>query len=213
MNPEIVLILDRAFQYSLWVFLLTLVLVLVYASIRLRRRSRRIGDLFEGSFAEDEESEKGRRFEQLPTNEWPLVFRVLSLSLVCGIAFFLIYVFTPFPFFENFASGDSWKISPLRITVLTYDRFYDGFSLEGEVWNQTRNPVFGLQAVIKIWGRDDTPLDEVRVPVDPDPLGAGTAGIFTLRQVQDSPFLKGYQVSFVDRSGEAVSHVTGFDVQ
>jgi hypothetical protein len=213
MNPEIVLILDRAFQYSLWLFLFTFVLLLVYAGIRLRRHTRRIGDLFEGSFSEGEEGKKQRRFEQRPTNEWRLAFRALSLSLACSIAFFFIFVFTPFPLFENFASGDSWKISPLRITALTYDRFYNGFSLEGEVWNQTKKPVFGLQAVVKIWATDDALLDEVRAPVEPDPLAAGTAGRFSLNQVQNTPFLKGYQVSFVDRSGGAVPHVTGFDVQ
>ena len=135
------------------------------------------------------------------------------ISLLFAALFFLIYVFTPLPIFDNFASGDAWRITPLRLTAVTYDRFYEGFSLEGEVWNQTETPLIRLQSVVKIWGSDDKLLDEVVVPVEPAVLPGGTAGTFDLLYENNSPFIKGYQVSFVDQEGKAIPHVTGFDIE
>ena len=134
-------------------------------------------------------------------------------SLLLGLLFFLVFMFTPLPIFKNFAAGDTWKITPLRVTAVTYDRFYEGFSMEGEVWNQTEGPLLQLQTVISIWGTDDKLLDEVKVPVEPTILPGGKAGTFRLLYEENSPFIKGYQVSFLDQEGRVVPHVTGFDVE
>lgn len=209
MNSEIVQILDRAVVYSLWIFLGSFLALLVYARYRIRRRLKKVEDLFN---REEEEKPRKRR-NRLPINEWQLATRTLLIALFFGFAFLFVFMFTPLPIFENFAAGDTWRITPLRVTAVTYDRFYEGFSMKGEVWNQTESPLLRLQAVISIWGTDDKLLDEVRVPVEPVILPGGTAGTFSVLYEKYSPFIKGYQVSFADQEDRAVPHVTGFDVE
>ena len=135
------------------------------------------------------------------------------MAFLCGVAFFLVFVFTPLPFFQNFSAVDSWRITPLRLTAVTYDRYYEGFSLDGEVWNQTQEPMFQLQGVVRIWGTDDKLLDEVKVDIEPSILPGGTPGTFKLQYEKNSPFIQGYQVVFVDQEGQPVPHVTGLDVE
>jgi hypothetical protein len=209
MNPEILQILDRAAQNSLWVFLVSFVVLLIFARYRLKKRLKKVEDLFR----REKRDKPEKPIERLPVNEWHLATRTLMISLFFAGAFFLVYVFTPLPFFDNFAAGDSWRITPLRVTAVAYDRFYQGFSLEGEVWNQTETPLLRLRSVVKVWGTDDKLLDEVVVPVEPAVLTGGTAGTFSLLYEENSPFIKGYQVSFVDQEGQPVPHVTGFDVE
>jgi len=209
MNSEIVQILDRAVVHSLWIFLASFAVLLVYARYRIRSRLKKVEDLFN----QEKEREPRELRDRLPVNEWQLATRTLAISLFLSLAFFLIFMFTPLPIFENFAAGDVWRITPLRVTAVTYDRFYEGFSMEGEVWNQTESPLLRLQSVVKIWGTDGKLLDEVKVPVEPLILPGGTAGTFSLLYEKNSPFIKGYQVSFVDQEGRPVPHVTGFDVE
>jgi len=209
MNPETVAILDRAAVSSLWIFLASFVVMLLFARYRLRSRLKKVEDLF----SHEDEEKPARPFDKLPVDEWKLATRTLLISLFFGAAFFLLYIFTPLPVFDNFAAGDAWRITPLRVTAVTYDRFYEGFSMEAEVWNQTDAPLLQLRSVVKIWGTDDKLLDEVVVSVEPVVLPAGTAGTFSLLYEEDSPFIKGYQVSFVDQEGQTVPHVMGFDVE
>ena len=208
MTSEIILILDRAFENSLWAFLGCFLILLVFSRFRLRARQKRVEDLFDR-----DPEEPAPKFHRLPVNEWRLAVRTLLVALLCGGAFFLVFVFTPLPFFQNFASGDSWRITPLRLTAVTYDRYYEGFTLDGEVWNQTETPFLQLQGIIRIWGTDDKLLDEVPVEIDPSVLPGGSAGTFNLRYEKNSPFIKGYQVTFVDQGGQPVPHVTGFNVE
>jgi len=209
MNAEIVEIIDRAVVYSLWIFLVSFLLLLVYARHRIRARLKRVEDLFDRK----EEDRPRELSDRLPVNEWVLATRTLTISAVFGLGFFFVFMFTPLPVFDNFTAGDSWKITPLRVTAVTYDRFYEGFSMEGEVWNQTENPLLRLESIVSIWGTDDKLLDEVRVPLEPLVLPGGTSGTFSLLYEKHSPFIRGYQLSFVDQEGRAVPHVTGFDVE
>jgi hypothetical protein len=209
MNSEVVEILDRAVAYSLWIFLGSFLSLLVYARSRLRSRLKKVEDLFQR-----EDTEKpARRRERLPVNEWRLATRTLMLSILSGLGFFVVFMFTPLPIFDNFAADDAWTITPLRVTAVTYERFYEGFSLEGEVWNQTESPMIRIQALISVWGTDDKLLDEVTVPVEPVILLGGNPGTFRLLYEDNSPFIKGYQVAFLDQEGRSIPHVTGFDVE
>jgi len=99
---------------------------------------------------------------------------------------------------------DQWRIS--------LKAFYEGFSVKGEVWNQTAEPFNQLQVVIRVIGTDGQPLEEVTIPVEPVPLEPGAAGLFELNYTQNSPFISGYQVAFFDQTGKAIPHVFGFDV-
>lgn len=209
MNSEIVLILDRAFVSSLWIFLVSFAGLLIYARHRLRTRLKKVEDLL-GQDPHEEEKTDARR---LPVNEWQLAIRTLMISLFLALAFFFVFMFTPLPIFDNFSADDSWKITPLRVTAVTYDRFYEGFSIQGEVWNQTSTPLLQLRTVVSIWGTDDRLLDEVEVPVEPAVLLGGTSGTFNLQYHENSPFIRGYQVSFIGQDGRALQHVMGFDVE
>ena len=99
------------------------------------------------------------------------------------------------------------------MTSISYDRFYEGFALVGEVWNQTRDEALELTAVIKVIGTDDKPLGEIEVAIDPSPLNPGEAGTFEARYTEYSPFIRGYQVTFFTTDGTRISHLTGFDVE
>ena len=208
MNPQILEIVDRAVVHSLWIFLVSFVVFLIYARYRLRARLKRVEDLFYG----DEKKDKKRR-DRLPVDEWQLATRTLLVSFLLSLAFFLVFMFTPLPIFKNFAASDTWKITPLRVTAVTYDRYYEGFSMEGEVWNQTEAPLLRISAVISIWGTDEKLLDEVAVPVEPLVLLGGSAGTFRLAYEENSPFIKGYELSFVDQEGRDIPHLVGFDVE
>jgi hypothetical protein len=207
MNPEILQIIDRALVQSLWIFLICFLTILVYSRYRLLARLRRVADLF------DREEKKPKKRERLPVNEWQLAMRTLLVSGFISAVFFIVYIFTPLPVFQNFAAGDAWRITPLRVTAVTYDRYYEGFSMEGEVWNQTEEPLLRIRAVVNIWGTDDKLLGEVIVPIEPPILAGGTAGTFGLSYEENSPFIKGYQLSFIDQENQPVPHSTGFDLE
>jgi hypothetical protein len=146
-------------------------------------------------------------------NPWKISLNATLSALVLSIIALILYLLLPFPFFHNFSSGSDWMVVPLRLTSVSYERFYEGFSLEGEVWNQTKEQPLELRARIKVIGTDDKPIDVFDVEVAPSPLEPGEAGEFEARYTENSPFIKGYQISFVTRDGSQIPHLTGFDVE
>jgi hypothetical protein len=209
MNPELLDILDRGLRYSLWLFLACYLVILFIGWSRLRRRKRQIGELFEQMHTPEEEAEWSRKTSLL--NEWPVVFNGLILSLVVGILFFVVYCFVPLPFAQNLVTTSNWQVTPLRVTALQYDRFYEGFSLTGDVWNQTESPIPDLEAEVDVIGDDGTTIDEIRTPVKPKVLPPGKSGTFELRYTDKSPLIKGYRIAFLDSAGKQIPHLTGFD--
>jgi hypothetical protein len=209
MNPEATDILDRALVYSLWVFLVSYVVILLVSRSRFRRRKRRLGDLYAEIAASDQRS----RSVSLPLqlNPWRTAMNGLLLALFLASLFFIAYSFVPLPRTTNLVSSTAWQITPLRVTSLRFDRFHEGFSVEGEVWNQTADPVTGLRVAVEVVGTDGKPLDEVMAEVSPQPLPPGRPGIFQVRYAESSPFIRGYKLSFFDGEGENVPHLTGFD--
>jgi len=210
MNAEIIRILDNAFSFGLWCFLISFVLLLLFARSRLRARRKKLEELYGLDSKEDPAaiSEKSPWY-----NPWRISLQSSLLAILLGLFGTLIYLFLPLPFFENFAAGSEWKIVPLRVTAISYDRFYEGFSLEGEVWNQTRDEPLELTARIEVVGNDDKPLDEIETRVKPSPLEPGKAGTFEIRYTEYSPFIKGYRVAFFSVDGRRIPHLTGFDVE
>jgi hypothetical protein len=199
---------DRIFAFALWWFLGALLLFLLFALSRLRRRRRRLGELYAGGELDlSPKTELGRSL----LNQWRIllgcVLAALSTSLVAGLAL----AFLPILGFQP-AAGDLPQVLPLRLTALEYDRFYEGFKLDGEVWNQTETPLSGLEVVVTIIGLKDETLAELPAPVSPSPLPPGTAGTFRFEYRENSPFIKGYRVSFRDAAGTSLPHTAGFDV-
>lgn len=196
MNSNLLYLVDQALVYSLWLVLILFLVLLVFAAWKLRGRRK-------------ETSQKNNA----SGNPWQAAMKAFLLSLACGLLLFVVLLFTPLPFVSNLVTSQSWQVVPLRVTALEYDRFHEGFELTGEVWNQTEHPVETLQAKVTILGTDQKILAEPITAVRPDPLGPGRAGEFTLRYTENSPLIKGYQLSFLNASGERIPHVTGFDVQ
>ncbi len=186
MNEKVLEITDQSLQYSLWSLLIFFSLALFYIAIQLPRRRQRF---FLRSAA-----------------------HALLLSGALGVVFFLFISFTPLPFRENFATVPMLEVTPLRLTALTFERFHEGFSLQGEVWNQTTDLIEGLKVIVRVWGSDRQLLEEVELSVTPRPLPAGSAGIFQLRYPRKSPFLYGYDIYFIHPDGEVIPHIKGFDV-
>ena len=204
----------------MWAFLVIFILCLTFIALRLRARREKLTDYFSREFDEKYQEEitgtqpasEPRAFLQL-SNRLPMAAQALVLSLLLSLICFLVIGFTPFSPLNNFANSDLQRNTPLRLTFLSYERFHDGFSLQGEVWNQSQEPMEGLQALVQIWRSERELLDQVPIAVQPTPLSAESAGSFSIRYTEKSPFLYGYQVSFQSRDGVRIPHVKGFDVE
>ena len=213
-------IIERSLQYSLWAFLGVFLLSLLAIRHRLRSRRKGLQDLREDLDREYQQKWTGpapttptsERF--VPSqDESRMAFHTLLLSTCLAAVCFLALTLIPLPFLENLATLDPRSTVPLRVTALNYDRFHEGFSLKGEIWNQEEEPLGELTAVVKIWGTDEALLDELSVDVKPKTLKPKSSGNFTLRYSKNSPFLFGYEIHFFDQTGDEVPHVKGFDVR
>ena len=219
MNEHTVQILDQSFRISLWTFLVVFIVSLTFIALRLRARQEKLSDYFSREFDEKYEQDiTGTKLESSPyasfqlSNRLPMVVQALVLSFFLSLLCFLVIGFTPFSPLSNFANSDFESSTPLRLTFLTYERFHEGFSLQGEVWNQSQEPIEGLRALVQIWRSERELLDQVPVAVEPDPLAAESAGSFSIRYTEKSPFLYGYQVTFQSEEGVRIPHIQGFDV-
>lgn len=220
MNEQTLQILDQSLRVSLWAFLVTFIACLTFIALRLRARREALGDYFSREFDERYQQNLSGTESQRPirpslhlSNRLPMAVQALALSLLLSLIFFLVIGFTPFSPWSNFANTDLQGNTPLRLTFLSYERFHDGFSLQGEVWNQSQDSIEGLRALVKIWRSEDELLDQVQVLVKPGPLAAESAGTFSMRYTEKSPLLYGYQVNFQSEEGVRIPHITGFDVE
>ncbi len=211
MNSESLLILDSALRNSLVVFLASFVFFTGYALYRLRRRKRQLADFFE-EFTDQPSAQPTEHFELNPNRLQPILHSLLAAA-ACAIIAFLFLGFAPVPFVHNFASGTVWQKSPLRLTQIKLDRFNEGFGIEGEVWNQTEEAIDKLQVVVTIWDHEENPLDRLTVDTKPSPLSASRAGTFKVRYEENSPFLSGYALEFLDGEGVLIPHIEGFNVR
>ncbi len=180
-------ILDHSLLYTLVAFLVILAVILAYA---LLLRGPKAG-----------------------TTRLKTAFNAALLSSLLAAVVFLGVSFLPLSFFDNFASVRQLQEWPLRLTALVYQRTYEGFTLQGEVWNQTKRPMENVQAVVRIWGNDRQLLDTVTVPLEPGVLPPSQAASFNLTYNKNSPFLYGYEVAFQGPDGKVIPHIKGFDVQ
>ena len=219
MNQRTLEILDQSLKYSLWAFLFIFLASLCFIALRLKARKQGLANYLRDEFERRYQKEMmGEDLEEVLDGAVPLSNRVrmatktLILSAALAFVCFLLAGFTPLSFFGNFATEPTRETGPLRLTLLTYERFYEGFSLEGEVWNQTQEPMTGLKALVSVWKSERELLDEISVQVAPDPLPALSAGTFSLRYTENSPFLYGYQVTFENEHSK-IPHVEGFDVE
>lgn len=188
MSDKTLEILDNALRYSLWAFLILFILGAVYLLLAHRKEA---GFCLLRSF-----------------------FRAALLASLVAAVFFLVVAFTPLSLFENFATATNLQDPvPLRLTAVVYERFFEGFSLEGEVWNQTGQAMDDVEVLVTVWGKDNQQLDRLQLPVEPSPLPPGNPGTFSVRYEKNSPFLEGYQVDFVTAAGEPIPHIQGFDIK
>ena len=220
MNERVLEILDQSLKYSLWAFLLAFLASLCFVALRLKARKQGFSAYLREEFEKRHEQEimgedSGKVLDRtVPlANQLPMVVQALVVSAVLAFVCFLVVGFTPLSLFGNFATENPSQTTPLRLTLLAYERFYDGFSLNGEVWNQSQEPMGGLRALVSIWKSDLELLDEITVQVKPDPLPPGAAGVFNLRYAENSPFLYGYQVTFSSDQDLKIPHVQGFEVE
>ena len=220
MNEQTLQILDQSLRVSLWAFLVIFIACLTFIALRLRARREELGDYFSREFDERYQQEISGTEPQSPlrpslylSNRLPMAGQALALSLLLSLICFLVIGFTPFSPWSNFANTNIQGNTPLRLTFLSYERFHDGFSLQGEVWNQSQESIEGLRALVQIWRAEGEPLDQVPVVVKPDPLSAESAGTFSMRYTKKSPLLYGYQVTFQSEVGLRIPHIEGFDVE
>ena len=219
MNEQTLQILDQSLRISLWAFLVIFLVCLTFIALRLKARQEKLADYFSREFDEryqqeftDTEPESPLRASFQLSNRLPMVVQALVLSFLLSLVCFLLIGFTPFSPLSNFANSDLQGSTPLRLTFLSYERFHDGFSLQGEVWNQSQEPIEGLRALVQIFRSEREILDQVPVAVEPDPLSAESAGFFSIQYTEKSPFLYGYQVTFQSSEGVRIPHVKGFEV-
>ncbi len=203
MTQETIDILDPALWYSLLAFLILIMLASCWMALRAySRRRRRQGD----------DPQEPQPALQATAADVGSIFKALLLCAVLSALFLTGLLLTPFSFLENFVNTESWKMKPLRLTYLTLQRLEAGFVLEGELYNQTEEPIEALTGVVKIWGVDDQLLDEAPLQVEPMPLPALQTGRFKVRYEEEPVLLHGYQIVFLDAEGNPIPHTQGFDV-
>lgn len=219
MGEQTLYILDQSLFYALWAFMLVFLISLFFIRHQLKTRKQGLADYFQEEFEQHLEDNLKGKFLSSETASFVLLSdrirmatRALILSILLAVVCFVVVGFTPLSFFDNFANRKVWTTAPLRLTLLNYERFYEGFSVDGEVWNQGEEPLTGLSASIQIWGSERDLLEEISVPVQPDPFLPRSPGTFSLRYTTNSPFLYGYRVLFVNDEGQHMSYVKGFDV-
>ena len=217
MNPELLKIFNQALTVALWGFLFSLAASLLFVYTRVRRVRKGLAHYYFEEMQGPHQDQTSRPSESPPTQGATFgsrsILRTLVLAMAVAAVSFVVVLFTPISYFPNLATGHSWKVVPLRVTSLNHDRSVRGFSLQGEVWNQTSQDIQDLEVVITVWSDEQTLIDEVVQPVKPLPLLPGSAGTFRVRYRQDSPHLHGYQVEF--RTGECtpVPYVKGLDAR
>lgn len=199
MNPQLIQIVDNALTVSLWSFLGLFLIFLLAARRRLARHAVRAGD--------------SDRIEKLNPafNQYLIVFRSAIVSLAFGLLMMAVLLFGPVPGLKNLVNTSSWQLTPLRVTALSWNRIYEGFTLEGEVWNQTQNDMEEVTVVISVVGSYDELLDSLEIPIEPRILPAGESGSFKVRYQENSPFIRGYRLGFRGKKGNPVAHTAGFD--
>lgn len=199
MNQELINILDSALRFSLWTCLGSLFLFLLISRARLVRHAVKTSD--------------SSRVPKLNPayDQSRIAFRAAAAALFLSLLVLAVHIFSPLPGLENLVNSRGWQLTPLRVTAISWDRVYEGFTLEGEVWNQTEEEMEGLSAVISVVGSYEELLDSLVVPVKPENIGAGEPGTFSVSYKKNSPFIKGYRIGFTDQNGEPVRHIAGFD--
>ena len=199
LNAEVIQILDRAVRLTLITFLILFACFSLYSFYIFN--SRRLT----GS----------RQGDSLPTR-WqilrPLLYSI-ALALVLSGPAFLFFAFVPAPFLDNFTTAASWKRTPLRITALDFDRFHEGFSLNGEIWNQGRETLDDIQIVVTVLDHNEEQLDELLVSTAPPQVEAGQTASFKVRYAENSTLIHGYQLSFRSGDGTPIHHAAGFNVE
>ena len=207
MNSSGLAILDRSFEWSLLVFLGIFLLLLLWNVAQLRSRRQRISDRYRGDSLDA--PPLGLSFG----SQARLGQRAVLVAATAGLLTFLTATLAPVPGLDNFVTGNAWRETPLRVTEIKPDRTTDGFSVSGEVWNQTDEPLDGLSLVVRVWGNDDRLLEEVTATPQPAPLPPNSPARFELTYDKNGPFITGYQLAFRDAEGNPVPHVNGFDVR
>ena len=199
LNPEVIPILDRAVRHTLITFLILVACFGLYSFYTFN--SRKLTDSRgKGGFPS--------RWHILR----PLLYSI-ALSLVLGSLSFLFYAFVPAPFLDNFTTAETWKRTPLRITALDFDRFHEGFSLNGEIWNQSEETLDDIQIVVSVLDHNEEHLDELLVSPSPSHLEAGQTASFEVRYTENSTLIHGYLLSFRSSDGTPINHVAGFNVE
>jgi len=199
MNQELLTIIDNGLTVSLWVFLGALVLFLLVSRSRLVRHA-----------IKEEDSPKVEKLNPA-FNQPRIAIRSVSASLALAILVLVIYLFGPIPGINNLVNSRSWQLTPLRVTAISWDRVYEGFTMEGEVWNQTEEDMEGITAVISIVGSYEELLDSLEIPLKPGILKAGEPAAFEVSYMKNSPFIEGYRLGFIDKEGKPLRHTAGFD--
>ena len=188
LNPEIVGILDMSLRLALWTFWGIFSIAALYAVLTWAFSSGRYNVLR------------------------PCWHGFLLASMIGGFSFF-VYALAPFPLLHNFSTSESWKKVPLRLTALSFDRFQDGFSLTGEVWNQQDEPLPDIQVIVTIRDHNKELLEEVTLATEPPLLEPGQTAQFELDYRRNSTLLYGYEVRFQTAQGEPIQHIAGFNVE
>lgn len=219
MNDVTLRILDQSLEYALWGFLICFTATLFFISLQLQKRRKGLAKYYQEEFEEPYKKEliggiaPERLVNYIPlSNRLRMAIRALWVASVFAVVCFVLVSFTPTSIIENFTDLGNYELAQLRLTSLSHNRFYEGFSLQGEVWNQSPETISGIRAVIIVWDSNQKLLDTISVPIDGDPLSVKSSGTFTAEYTKFSPFLYGYQVTFESSDGNKISHVEGFDV-
>ena len=200
-NPEFIQILDSATRLTLITFLALFGSFGLYNFYRFNSRR-----LTGSRWPDEKDYQKPWKILR------PLLYSLGFSGLIAAFSFFF-YALVPAPFLNNYATAESWQRAALRITSLQFDRFHEGFSLKGEIWNQQKGRLEKIQVVVSVLDHNKESLARLLVTPVPSTLESGQTATFELNYAENSTLIHGYQLFFQDSASSTISHVAGFDVE
>jgi len=210
MPDEIVAVLDRALVAALWVFLVVLSASLAGSFLVLKQKNRTIVKGLQRRFERDKPGESPDRQTvqawRSYLKRWDPVRAGLSASLwsvsiASGV--FLFLGFSPWTGIVGVSTEP-----PLRVTWLYVEPTAEGFRVEGDVWNQSKNPL-SVRASVVLLDSSGKELGGATAPMEPRQLKPRDEGAIRIA-VGAYPGASDFTLRFLSQDGRTLRFAKGF---
>ncbi|RPJ64667.1 MAG: hypothetical protein EHM23_00080 [Acidobacteria bacterium] len=210
MPDEIVAVLDRALVSALWVFLAVLSVLLAGSFLILRQKNRTILKGLQRRFERDKPGESPDRLTAEAwgsyLKRWDPVRAGLGASLwsvSVALAVFLFLGFSPWTGIVGVSTEP-----PLRVTWLYVEPTPEGFRIEGDVWNQSKEPL-SVRASVVLLDASGKELGGATASIEPGQLKPRDEGAIRIA-VGTCPGASDFTLRFLGEDGRTLHFAKGF---